>query len=63
MVLIDREELKMYLKTIQKNFCATCQKRTCNCELYCELPDFLKEEMGRVIDLQMVIKQKGEETE
>lgn len=56
MELIDREELKMYLKTVQKNFCENCQKRTCNCELYCELPDFLKEEMDRVIDLQMVIK-------
>lgn len=58
MELIDKGGLKNCLSNLSEDYCYSCPRRTCTCIEFCRVPDFIKGDLVRYIDEQMVVESR-----
>lgn len=54
-VLIDREGLRNRFKTEARYVCERCRMKTCDCDAWCQLPNFLNNKVDSILDDQYVL--------
>lgn len=59
--LIDADRLKEYINECE--FCSNCPKKKFRCEFSCTLPDYLTDDIERVLDAQSTILEATEEVQ